>query len=215
MDVTAQTILIATSNIGKFREITAELASPAIEFISLSDLPTIAECPEDGSTFEENAREKARYYAQGAGHLAIAEDSGLEVDPLGGAPGVISARYAGEPCDDRANNRKLVNELAGIPTADRTARFRSVMALADADGKIIATTSGVIEGLIIDQSRGQGGFGYDPHFLVPELGKTTAELSAAEKNKISHRGQATRAMKTIIERMFNARAENARREAKE
>jgi XTP/dITP diphosphohydrolase len=196
-----QTLLVATGNPGKFREIAAELEPLSIRCLSLKDLPPTAECHEEGSTFEENARQKATYYAQATGQTTLADDSGLEVDALGGAPGVRSARYAGQPCDDRANNRKLVQELAGVAPEKRAARFRCVMALADADGNILATTQGAIEGLIIDEARGQGGFGYDPHFLVPRLGKTTAELSQEEKNKISHRGQATRAMREAIRKL--------------
>ena len=195
-------LLIATSNQGKFREIAAVMASmKGIEFVSLKDYPPIAECEETGKTFEENALQKARYYAGHFHVLTLADDSGLEVDALEGRPGVYSARYAGEPCDDRANNSKLVQELAKVPAEKRGARFRCVMALVDADDRHLGTTEGSIEGVIIDQPRGQNGFGYDPHFLVPTLGRTTAELSSSEKNNISHRGQATRAMRDIISKV--------------
>jgi XTP/dITP diphosphohydrolase len=194
-------LLIATSNRGKFREISAVLSTvDEIECVSLKDFPPVSECEETGSTFEENAIQKAKYYAGHFHILTLADDSGLEVDVLDKRPGVYSARYAGEPCDDQANNAKLVQELAGVPAEKRNARFRCVMALVDANGNIIGTTEGTIEGVIIDQPQGKNGFGYDPHFLVPKLGKTTAELSPKEKNDISHRGQATRAMKQLLEK---------------
>jgi len=200
------TILLATGNRGKFDEIAAEFADMPIRLLSLKDLPPMPEAEESGQTFEENACAKARYYAQRSGLLALADDSGLEVDALGGAPGVISARYAGEPCDDAANNAKLVRELAGVPRERRAARFRCVMALVEPSGEVLATAEGTIEGSILDQPRGQNGFGYDPHFLVPDLGKTTAEVSRQEKNAISHRGKATRAMKQKIRDLLNRQA---------
>lgn len=192
------TVLLATGNAGKFREITAEFGDVPIRWLSLADLPDVDECEETGATFQENAVQKAIYYARTTGRLTLADDSGLEVDALDGAPGVISARYAGMPCNDAANNAKLVTELAAVPSERRAARFRCVMALADPAGNVLATTEGAIEGVIIDAPRGDGGFGYDPHFLVPRLNKTTAEITQAEKNAISHRGQATRAMKHEI-----------------
>jgi len=198
-------LLIATGNAGKFREIAAELAGvDDLKFISLKDLPPVEECEETGKNFEENAILKARYYAGHFHHLTLADDSGLEVDALGGAPGVYSARYAGEPCDDEANNAKLVRELTGVPAEKRSARFRCVMALADEKGNVLGTAQGTIEGVIIDNPRGQNGFGYDPHFLVPSIGKTTAEIPPADKNKISHRGQATRAMHQLMEKLFGS-----------
>jgi len=195
-------VLIATGNPGKFREIVAELAGAPARFLSLRDVPPIEPCEETGETFEANAREKAVYYARRSGRLALADDSGLEVDALAGRPGVLSARYAGRPCDDAANNRKLVEELHGVPAERRTARFRCAMALADPSGRILAETAGAIEGVIIDSPRGKNGFGYDPHFLVPALGRTTAELDPAHKNRISHRGQATRAMGDALRRLL-------------
>jgi len=199
--VPEQTILIATSNPGKFREIVAELSSPGLKFISLRDLPHIAPCEEHGATFRDNADQKAQYYARATGCPTIADDSGLEVDVLGGEPGVRSARYAGQPTDDLANNRKLLKALADVPLEKRTARFRCAMTLASPDGEILARSEGVIDGLILDEPRGRGGFGYDPHFYVPRLDKTTAEISQAEKNKISHRGQAARAMKSTLQQI--------------
>ena len=192
-------ILIATTNPGKRREIEAVMAGLPVEWVALSDLPPIAEPVEDGETFAENARLKARYYAEALGIWTLADDSGLEVDALGGDPGVRSARYAGEPCDDAANNAKMVRGLAGVPTADRTARFRCAIALADSSG-VLAEAEGKIEGVIIDERRGENGFGYDPHFLVPSLGKTTAEIPPDHKNRISHRGNALRGIRPAIER---------------
>jgi len=196
-------LLIATGNQGKCREIAAVLSSEAsIECVCLKDFPPVPECEETGLTFEENAILKAKCYAEHFHIMTLADDSGLEVDALGGRPGVYSARYAGEPCDDQANNKKLVQELIGVPAEKRTARFCCAMALADANGNILGITRGTIEGVIIDQPRGSNGFGYDPHFLVPSLGKTTAELSPKEKNDISHRGKATRAMKEVLSKLF-------------
>lgn len=196
-------ILIATSNPGKFREIAAVTADLPIEWVSLSDLPPIEEPVEDGETFAANARLKAAYYAKAAEMWALADDSGLDVDALGGKPGVISARYAGEPCNDAANNAKMIRELQGVPAEKRTARFRCAIALAGADG-VLAEAEGKIEGIIVDEPRGENGFGYDPHFLVPSLGKTTAELRPEHKNSISHRGNALRAIRPAIEKCVAA-----------
>jgi len=202
-------ILIATGNPGKYREIVAVLAEPpaagagpvAVRWLGLADLGReIPEPHEDGVTFLDNAILKAAYYACAAGRWTLADDSGLEVDALGGAPGVISARFAGvndgspRAVVDAANNRKLIEMLRGVPAERRTARFRCVLALSDGE-RVLATADGAIEGRIIDEARGAGGFGYDPHFWVEALGKTTAELPAEEKNRISHRGQALRRMR--------------------
>lgn len=202
-------ILIATGNPAKRREIAAVLgegAASGIRWLGLSDLPrAIPEPVEDGATFLDNAILKAHHYARASGRWALADDSGLEVDALGGEPGVQSARYArvegGRDVVDPANNRKLIENLRGIEQARRTARFRCVLALSDGE-RILATADGVIEGQIIDTPRGAGGFGYDPHFWVPELGVTTAELPAAEKNRISHRGRALQALRPQIERLI-------------
>lgn len=202
-------ILIATGNPSKRQEIAAVLGEGSageIRWLGLTDLPEpIPEPVEDGATFLDNAILKAQYYARAAGRWALADDSGLEVDALGGAPGVHSARYAGvdggRAIVDPANNRKLIEMLRDVPQPRRSARFRCVLALSDGD-RVLATADGVIEGQIIDTPRGAGGFGYDPHFLVPELGVTTAELPASEKNRISHRGRALRALKPQIERLI-------------
>lgn len=212
-------VLLGTGSAHKLAELREILgmAGPAIRFIGLQDLPQRpAEPDESGASFEENATIKARAYAAAAGMLSLADDSGLCVDALGGAPGVHSAYFAGLPRDDAANNRKLVSLLAGVAPGRRTARFVCVMVLADAQGEILATTRGEVCGCIIDEPRGHGGFGYDPHFvLVPEVasasspsgdwpvealvrpewvGRTTSELPNWAKNLVSHRGRAGRAM---------------------
>lgn len=203
-----KTILIATKNPGKAREIEAVLCEDGatthldeVRWVTLRDLETSIEEPhEDQDSFEGNSRLKAVYYSKASGLVTLADDSGLEVDFLDGAPGVYSARYAdveGDPPRaerDLANNRKLIAALAGVPDSARSARFRCVLTLADGD-EVLAQASGAIEGRIIDVPRGDGGFGYDPHFLVPDLGRTTSELAAEHKNRISHRGVALRELR--------------------
>lgn len=196
-----RSILLATTNAGKLREVRAVLVGLPVALTCLADHPAMAEAVEDAESFEGNARIKALHHARLIGSWALADDSGLEVDALGGAPGVYSARYAGVPGDDAANNARLVGALRGVSREQRTARFRCVLALADPH-EVRAVTTGTIEGLIVDEPRGENGFGYDPHFLVPELGKTTAELPPEQKNAISHRGQALRAMRAAIERLI-------------
>ena len=193
-------ILIATGNPGKVREIRQLTADHPWNWRSLEDFPGIPDVVEDADTFAGNACKKALHYAAATGLLTLADDSGLEVDAIGGAPGVHSARYAGQPKSDAANNRKLIANLANIPAPARTARFRCAMALAR-PGAVLLETSGAVEGQIIDTPRGQNGFGYDPHFLVPHLGKTMAELPSEQKNALSHRGHALRAM---LEKMDEA-----------
>lgn len=194
-------LLIATTNPGKLREVRQVLAELGVVLRGLDEFPPIEPPVEDGETFAANARIKALHYARHAGCWALADDSGLEVDALDGAPGVHSARYAGDDCDDRANNAKLIASLQGVPHERRTARFRCAVAVAD-ETRVLAEASGAIEGVIIDDARGANGFGYDPHFFVPDLGKTTAELPPAEKNRISHRGQAILAIRPSIERLL-------------
>lgn len=195
-------LLLATTSAGKIREIRAASAAlgaggSALEWVGLDEFPGIAEAVEDGASFAENARRKALHYAALTGLATLADDSGLEVDALGGEPGVDSAHFAGQPRNDAANNRKLVAALHDVPEARRTARFRCVMVLARG-GRALAETSGAVEGRIVEEPRGRNGFGYDPHFLIPERGVTLAELSMEEKNAISHRGRALRAMLTRI-----------------
>ncbi len=205
MSQSPRRILIATTNPGKLREIAAVMADLPVAWVGLPDLPVIEEPVEDGQTFAENARLKAQYYAQATGMWTLADDSGLEVDALAGRPGVHSARYAGEPGDDWANNAKMVGELTDMPADKRTARFRCAIVLAAPDA-VLAEADGTIEGVIIDAPRGQNGFGYDPHFLVPSLGKTTAEIDPAHKNRISHRGNALRALRPALEACLAAQS---------
>lgn len=199
------TILLATTNPGKLREIQAVLQLPGVELVDLGSLPAIPEPVEDGDTFEANAILKARYYAAASGRWCLADDSGLEVDALGGAPGVRSARYAGiqgpRHVVDPANNARLLERLQGVPADRRTARFVCAMALADPAGTVHALVRGTFEGLILPEGespRGVHGFGYDPLFLPDKIpgapGRTSAELSPDEKNAISHRGDAARQM---------------------
>ena len=189
-----QKITIATSNPHKVDEISATLGLLGITCVALgrTDIP---EPEEDGATFEENARIKAVAYARALGETVLADDSGLEVDALGGAPGVHSARYAGIGATreerDRANNAKLLAALESVPDALRTARFVCVLSIARADGTIVAESRGTFEGVIGRAPRGTNGFGYDP-LLILEDGRTSAELSSAEKNARSHRGNALR-----------------------
>ncbi len=186
-------LLLATNNAGKLRELRQMTAGTDVEWVGLADFPHVPEAVEDGHTFAENARKKALFYAEATGLVALADDSGLEVDCLGGLPGVDSAYYAGKPRDYAANNRKLVGAVRDVPPQRRTARFHCVMVLARG-GAVLAETHGKFEGLIVDEPRGVNGFGYDPHFYVPALGRCAAELSSDTKNAISHRGQALRLM---------------------
>ena len=177
-------LVIASKNKGKIREIRAILADLPLSVVE-RELPEVVE---DGRTFAENARKKAVEIARHTGAWALADDSGLEVDALGGAPGIRSARWSGG--GDEANNDKLLAELRDVPAAARTARYRAVVAVASPDGRIVAEADGAFEGLIGFERRGSGGFGYDPLFVVPERGCTMAELPSEEKNRISHRAQA-------------------------
>lgn len=202
-------ILLATRNPGKVREIRAMTAGLPLHWHGLDDFPDVPDAEETGATFAENARLKALHYAAYTQLDTLADDSGLEVDALGGAPGVNSARYAGEPRSDDANNRKLIAALADVPAAQRTARFRCAMALVR-DGAVVAESDGTFEGVIVDTPRGTNGFGYDPHFLVPELGQTSAELPAADKNARSHRGAALRKMLSHVTALYGLGPDGAR-----
>jgi len=190
-------LVVATRNKGKLREIKAILGDLPIEIASLDDFPEIGPIEEDGTTFEENAVKKALHVWQ-ATHLAtLADDSGLEVDVLGGEPGVHSARFAGPEQDYEKNNRKLLEMLKDVPPSERKARFVCVAVLVTPAGKIVMQR-GEIEGEIAEQPRGSAGFGYDPIFYVPSLGKTVAELDEATKNRISHRGRALEGIKGLL-----------------
>lgn len=180
-------LLIATRNRHKLAEIRRIFDVPGLELLALDDVPGVPEVDEDGLTFRDNAVKKAVTVACAAGMRALADDSGLEVDAVGGAPGVYSARYAGPQCDHAANNRKLLAELAGA--RDRAARFRCVIALAGADGQC-ETVDGVCEGQVAERCRGRGGFGYDPLFIPTGHDLTFGEMDPDQKNRISHRGRA-------------------------
>lgn len=195
-------ILVATTNEGKVREIRTVMKDLPIAWTFLADLPSIPAPVEDADTFEANAILKARYYAKHFGKIVLADDSGLEVDALNGAPGVESARYSDEGTD-AANNHKLIAALRGIPQASRTARFVCCLALVEGDD-VLLTSMGTIEGQIIDEPRGTNGFGYDPHFYVPNMGITTAEMPPEQKNALSHRGKALASIKGGMVQLWTA-----------
>jgi XTP/dITP diphosphohydrolase len=196
------TLLLATKNAGKIREFRALFWDlPKLIVKPADEVVTIPDVDEDGRTFEENAAKKAREIARVTGHLVLADDSGLEVDALGGRPGVYSARYAGRHGDDEGNNDKLLLELAGVPDEKRGARYRVVLALADPQGPLaeeVHLETGVCEGVILRVRRGQNGFGYDPVFAPKAFDKTMAELSPEEKNEISHRAEAAAKMRKFL-----------------
>ena len=189
-------VLIATSNKGKLRDFAAAAAEHGIAVAGLPNFSSLPQVPEDETTFEANARKKAEAYSRFApGDIVLADDSGLEVAALTGAPGVRSARYAAhfseENASDTANNARLLDELQNVPDHKRQAQFVCVI-VAARDGQALASFRGEAQGVILYAPRGSGGFGYDPLFYFPPLGKTFAELSAAEKARVSHRGQAFR-----------------------
>ncbi len=189
--------MIATKNSGKVREIRKALRGLRIRLYSLNDFSDVPDVEEDGKTFTENALKKARFYATYFKKLTIADDSGLEVEALKGLPGPYSARYAGEKASDQENNRKLLKEMEGIPPSKRKARFKCVLALVSPDGRE-AIVEGSCQGRIGLKEVGKRGFGYDPLFFLPRYGKTMAELSIEEKNRISHRGKALRKLRRIF-----------------
>jgi XTP/dITP diphosphohydrolase len=168
-----------------------------LRILSLNDFPDIPEIEENGKTFAENALKKARFYSTYFDRLTLADDSGLEVETLKGMPGIHSARYAGERASPQENNRKLLREMEGIPASKRGARFECVMALASTDGRE-AVTEGVCRGRIGFKEAGKRGFGYDPIFILPHSGRTMAQISIEEKNRISHRGKALRKIRKLL-----------------
>jgi len=221
-------ILVASTNPGKVSEIRAMLGGE-IEWVGLGDFPGIPEIEEDGQTFAENARKKATGYAKATGLWTLADDSGLVIDALGGRPGVKSARFAGamdkgrtfvtrasaplarfnerrvtsdeRRIIDRKNFEKVLELLQGVPREKRSARFVCCLCLAS-PGKVLAETEGKLEGIIGEQPVGENGFGYDPIFFVPKLNKTVAQLAAGEKNAISHRGNAIRKLRPLLQEML-------------
>lgn len=173
-----------------------------IDWEGLNDLGIKLEVVEDGDTFLANARLKAVQYASLAGMLTLADDSGLEVDALGGDPGVHTARYGGAGLSATERLLLLLNNIEDVPASERTARFRCVIVLAESNGRVVAETEGVCEGLIARTPMGEGGFGYDPIFYLPDYGQTMAQLPAAKKHQISHRGQAMRQMIPYLKNAF-------------
>jgi XTP/dITP diphosphohydrolase len=184
-------VVLATKNKGKAEEFTSLLMGVFQKIIPLRDLDSAPDIVEDGSTFRENVLKKARSVSEFTQKLTLADDSGLEVEALGGRPGVFSSRYDGESARDKDNINKLLRELSGL--SNRKGRFICTLALVTPGGKEIVV-EGTCEGIIIDEPRGEGGFGYDPVFFVPEMNKTFAELSSEEKNRISHRARAVKAL---------------------
>ena len=200
-------ILVATGNPGKIVEIRAMLEAD-VRWLGLADLPPMPEIEEDGGTFTENARKKAAGYAKATGLCTLADDSGLVVDALGGAPGVKSARFSGEKTKnadrtliDHRNIAKTLDLLKGVPEEKRTARFVCHLCLASPE-RILIETEGTLEGLITDREIGRNGFGYDPIFFVPHLNKTVAQMTGEEKNAISHRGNAIRKLKPLLDELL-------------
>jgi XTP/dITP diphosphohydrolase len=197
-------LLIATGSPHKFAELKAILDLAEVDIVSLADVGLADDAKEEGATFEENARAKALHYAARSGLPTLADDSGLEVDALGGRPGVRTRRYAGETASDEENNAFLLRELKGVPASQRTARYRCVLVLAEpqpSDPAALTVTRGTFQGRIALRPRGQGGFGYDPIFEPagePVGGRTVGEMTAGEKNAMSHRAQAARAMRELL-----------------
>lgn len=185
-------VVVASRNKGKVKEFALLLAPLALSVLSLEGWPDVPEPEETGDSFLANARLKAVYYAGQTGKLCLADDSGLAVAALGGAPGVFSARYAGEGAGDAANNELLLRNMAG--KRERDCKFCCALAVAEPDGRVLLTAEGECAGELLEEQRGEGGFGYDPLFYSPELGKSLAEAEPAEKNAISHRGRALAAL---------------------
>ncbi|MDD6233855.1 MAG: XTP/dITP diphosphatase [Lachnospiraceae bacterium] len=191
-------MIFATGNMGKMKEIKAILGDIGEDILSMKEAGIDIDIVEDGSTFEENAIIKAKAVMERTGQLALADDSGLEIDALNKEPGIYSARYMGEDTPYEIKNRNLIERMKGVKGKDRSARFVCVIAAAFPDGEII-TTRGTIEGVIAEEPAGENGFGYDPIVYVPEYGMTTGQMDPDAKNAISHRGKALTAMKKILE----------------
>lgn len=201
-----QKVIFATGNAGKMREIKMilsdlELYGEPVEILSMKEVGIVADIVEDGKSFLENAQIKAKAVAEYApGAVVLADDSGLEIDYLNKEPGIYSARYLGEDTPYSVKNQNLIERLSGVPDEERTARFVCAIACVLPDGTVLHTEA-TIEGRIGYEQKGQNGFGYDPIFQVPEYGRSTAELTNEEKNRISHRGKALRAMKEQLENL--------------
>jgi len=196
------TIIVGTRNLHKVREIAEITAGMPVRFLSLHEWGEAPEVVEDGKTFRENAIKKATELANATGQWVIGEDSGLEVDALNGKPGVLSARYSGPGATDEKNNDKLLLELEGVPECKRGAGYVSAIALAKPD-KLLGVVEGACRGVIGTERKGAGGFGYDPLFFVPELGRTFAEVSSERKHAISHRGRALEKLKILLSKILD------------
>ena len=205
MTETTPILVVGTRNAGKCREMARALEGLPLTVRPLSDFGPVPAAVENAETFEANAELKAVAYARAVGHWCVADDSGLEVAALGGRPGVYSARWGGADGDDAANNRRLLEELRDVPPERRQARFVCAAAVASPEDGVLLRARGTCEGLILREPRGRNGFGYDPLFFVPELGRTMAELPADEKLAVSHRGRALRALRAEIEKLFHGR----------
>ncbi len=190
-------LVLATRNLDKAKEIRAFLDGLDHRILTLEAFPSVPEVVEDGDSYEANAMKKALTVSKYTGKMSLADDTGLEVDALQGQPGLFSARFAGEDATYADNRRKLLSLMKDIPSQQRTARFRCVMVLAKPEGKA-RTVEGVVEGSITLEEKGEGGFGYDPVFYLPEVGKTLAQLTFDEKNKISHRARALEKIREIL-----------------
>lgn len=191
-------IIFATGNEGKMREIRMILSDMGMEILSMKEAGVQMEIVEDGATFEENAIIKAKAVMEATGEIAMADDSGLVIDYLNGEPGIYSARYMGEDTSYDIKNQNLIDRLAGVPEAERTARFACAIACALPDGTVL-TSEGTMDGIIGYESRGTNGFGYDPILFLPEYGCASAELSLEKKNELSHRGKALRKMREKLQ----------------
>lgn len=196
-------LVLATRNRHKGEELAVLLGDSGIRIRTLADFPDAPEVEEDGATCEANAIKKARVISQATGLPAVADDTGLEVDALGGRPGVYAARYAGEHATYEDNCRKLLQELSGVPLDKRTARFITIAAIA-VPGEAVQVTRGVLDGCITEEASGSRGFGYDPVFYVPEMKATLADITAEQKNRISHRAKAFMQAKAILQSLQSA-----------
>ena len=193
-------LVLATRNVDKTQEIRASLDGLGYRILTLEECPSVPEVVEDGNSYEANAMKKAKTVAQHTGKMALADDTGLEVDALRGQPGLFSARFAGEDVTYADNRQKLLSLMKEVPAIKRTARFRCVMVLAMPGGQT-RTEEGVVEGIITEEEQGKGGFGYDPVFYLPALQKTLAQLTLEEKNRVSHRAKALEKIRKILKSM--------------
>ncbi|OQA54898.1 MAG: dITP/XTP pyrophosphatase [Candidatus Omnitrophica bacterium ADurb.Bin277] len=197
-------LLVATGNLKKLKELQTLLADLPVDLLSLRDVPDVREVEETGLTFEENARLKALGYAAQTGYLTLGEDSGISCDALGGAPGVFSARFAGNGKDDNENNRKMLEMMAGVEDDKRSAHYTAAVVLAE-PGREVAAVSGEVHGFITRELRGSGGFGYDPLFYYPPFDKTFGEVSSEMKHSVSHRSRALVRLREALQEYISSR----------